>query len=377
MLFRRGSLNADKLAKEHGRGEGARPIETKRLDPSTAGQDEVLVASPKTVTFMMKKRHSAGPDGFESSNVPVKANMDELRQHLKHLGPSNPASNPKNTNSATVMIKPGFSGLSPASAAQVKDVPRGTTLAIVQTPEDDVEGSDEDTPLLASKMTPRENNGIFVSKPSYGTADPSNGNGKASLGRTSQPLSLESDGSATITPADDGVAAGSPRRQASPPESPKPGKSRSSTITSPVTTDGASDLFSAPARATTSRSGPIMESYIESGGVRKVVITASSGDEEEDTVAGIGIISSEAPPAPSIESAPAALETEESGETQTTNDDPAESEEAEEEESQPLLDVGSPNTQGSSSTAGQAGNVGSSGGGGGKKNKKKRKGKKK
>ncbi|KAH8904463.1 DUF21-domain-containing protein, partial [Coniochaeta sp. PMI_546] len=68
----------------------------------------LLSSSPRAATVMMR-RSSAGIDGqMVKSTVPIRANLEEMRQHLRHLGPSNPATNPKNTRSTTVKIKPGI-----------------------------------------------------------------------------------------------------------------------------------------------------------------------------------------------------------------------------------------------------------------------------
>lgn len=57
--------------------------------------------SPPGTTFMMRRRSSGGePQAMRSSNA-------DIRQHLKHLGPSNVASRPKATRIGTVHIKPG------------------------------------------------------------------------------------------------------------------------------------------------------------------------------------------------------------------------------------------------------------------------------
>lgn len=57
--------------------------------------------SPPGTTFMMHRRSSGGePQAMRSSNA-------DIRQHLKHLGPSNAASRPKATRIGTVHIKPG------------------------------------------------------------------------------------------------------------------------------------------------------------------------------------------------------------------------------------------------------------------------------
>ncbi|KKA27307.1 hypothetical protein TD95_004003 [Thielaviopsis punctulata] len=61
---------------------------------------------PATATFMMRAPSSDGRPGL--APVAVKANLDEMRQQLKRLGPSNPATNPKDTKLASVKIKHGL-----------------------------------------------------------------------------------------------------------------------------------------------------------------------------------------------------------------------------------------------------------------------------
>ncbi|TLD32342.1 DUF21-domain-containing protein [Venturia nashicola] len=57
--------------------------------------------SPPGTTFMLRRGSSGGePQAMRSSNA-------DIRQHLKHLGPSNAASRPKATRIGTVHIKPG------------------------------------------------------------------------------------------------------------------------------------------------------------------------------------------------------------------------------------------------------------------------------
>ncbi len=65
-----------------------------------------LGTSPKT-TFL--RRSSSGMDG---NPIPVRGNMNDMREHLKHLGPSNLASRPKSTRYNTVKIKSALPGRS-------------------------------------------------------------------------------------------------------------------------------------------------------------------------------------------------------------------------------------------------------------------------
>jgi hypothetical protein len=94
-----------------------RPQESRqRLSLGNIEPPANLSSSPKMTTLMMR-RSSTGPDGrMQATTVPVKGNLEELRPHLKHLGPSNRASNPRNTKVTSVKIKPVvLSGAAPAS----------------------------------------------------------------------------------------------------------------------------------------------------------------------------------------------------------------------------------------------------------------------
>jgi len=70
-----------------------------------------LSTSPKT-TFLMRRSSSAA-DGTSNVPVSVRSNAVDMREHLKHLGPSNLASRPKTTRYQTVKIKPGTLGAAP------------------------------------------------------------------------------------------------------------------------------------------------------------------------------------------------------------------------------------------------------------------------
>ncbi|KAM3415836.1 hypothetical protein BST61_g9342 [Cercospora zeina] len=62
-------------------------------------------------TFMMRRKSSTASDpGHDKFRpVPVRSHPSDLKEHLKHLGPSNAASHPKSTKFTSVKIKPGVS----------------------------------------------------------------------------------------------------------------------------------------------------------------------------------------------------------------------------------------------------------------------------
>ncbi|KAK3995309.1 putative transporter [Cladorrhinum sp. PSN332] len=235
------------------------------IGPASHGSPQ-LSGSPKLATIMMR-RGSSGLDGH-SVTVPVRANFEDIRQHLKHLGPSNPATNPKNTRSTTVKIKPG-TGIPTVTRSAL---PEGTTeeTALV---EEEEEG-DETTSLLRPQVTGKD--GIQALQQTYGSNSPTVAVQLASPANGEVPvLNLETADQVKLTPSKrspteaNGTEATSGQRSISSSES----------IHSARNDVNNSNLV--PKRGYV-RSGSITENIVESRGVRKVVLeTTSSNDDDE------------------------------------------------------------------------------------------------
>lgn len=74
-----------------------------------ASSDGVQERPAKTATFM-RRRGSGGQDGRpDDKPVPFKASLDEMKQQLRHLAPSNRAANPRSTRTNVFKIKQGLS----------------------------------------------------------------------------------------------------------------------------------------------------------------------------------------------------------------------------------------------------------------------------
>ncbi|KAL1889411.1 cell agglutination protein Mam3 [Sporothrix stenoceras] len=268
-----------------------------------------LSTSPKTTTVMMR-RCSAGADGrLTKSTVPVRANIDEMWQHLRHLGPSNRANNPKNTRSTTVKIKQGHSHaghqalLEPVVIADDLGSPR-----IDDETDDELEAG-ETTLLLAPKAyngndtqssshspapdygTTRgvpqeldaETNGDEVlidvvetpiveiaaqSHESVASRDSGKQKFPASLGLGGRSISIDVNAGKTSIPGESAVRSSS---ENSP--------DQTSVLTTTV------DISTPVSRRTIVRSGSITENVIETRGIRKVVLeTTSSAEDDEDAV---------------------------------------------------------------------------------------------
>lgn len=228
--------------------------------------------SPMPGTFLLR-RASAGIDG-RMENVPVRASYNDIRQHLKHLGPSNPASNPKATKSTTVKIKPGV---------VVHDAPRPSPPPVAEQVireeprvENDEEDNDETTSLLRPALTPKDGAQALAQK--YGAT------GSSPLSRSvenNSPAKANTEDTATkgvqtteTAPEQSyaAVTAQAPEQELRSKSSGSGSELAPADQTSPYS--HRSNLFA--------RSGSITENIVESRGIRKVVLETTSSNEDEE-----------------------------------------------------------------------------------------------
>lgn len=217
--------------------------------------------SPKT-TFM--KRSTSGTD---AQPIAVRGNVNDMREHLKHLGPSNVASRPKTTRYQTVKIKvPGVGPVSAPSARAASVTGSGYTRSIIDEPYHDdpsVHGG-EGAGLVSSGMEAKD--GVQALQQGYGTLNYSTSPKNA---RIEAPI----------------VAEG-PSYQA--PTYRKSMRDYSPAVLSRNNSDKSSDTLKSlrsgsprPWKRGTARSGSITEHTIEQNGFQKVVLQTSSSDIEE------------------------------------------------------------------------------------------------
>lgn len=299
---------------------------------ATTGHDvHVPSSSPKTTTFMMR-RSSAGAGGQTVRHaIPVRANLGDIKQHLRHLGPSNPATNPRDTKSTTVKIKPGHH-----LPVRANSVTEGVTTA--------ARGGDETTSLLTPQVTAKD--GIQALHQSYGSFSP---------GPSVTVQLRQGDDMPTLS-----LAPSSSKATQTPDKA-----TQSDTVANRSASSGSSARSSksdinAPKKRGNVRSGSITENIVESRGVRKVILeTTSSNDDDE-----FALLTSTSP-----EARRAGAHS-----TSALSHDGVMEEPEEEDEEDALFSPGGGPSGGSKGDAGgQAGE--SSGGGGKKKNRrKKRKG---
>ncbi|KAL2259907.1 hypothetical protein VTK26DRAFT_6252 [Humicola hyalothermophila] len=268
--------------------------------------------SPKTATLMMR-RSSAGVDGqFVKTTVPVRANIDDIKQHLKHLGPSNPATNPKETRSTTVKVKPPTS-MHPTPLRSLSSA----GPAIEETPMEEEEG-DETTSLLRPRTMAKD--GIQALRQRYGSVSPAitvqlapQGNGIPGLtldqaeqadkstqtsippSRTSStaPSAPVTEPSATSNNDDNNNRNQDAQSPLQPQRAiPTPTPSSSSAVSGSAQSGRTEATLVPPTTRTRPhvRSGSITENVVESHGVRKVVLETSSSAEDEDAGSAAAVV---------------------------------------------------------------------------------------
>jgi len=246
-------------------GRGIETIKIVSNGDSRSNSPAHLGTSPKT-TFL--RRSSSGADG---NHIPVRGNVNDMREHLKHLGPSNLASRPKTTRYNTVKIKtasqPGRSDSRTDSTVQ-RD-------SIVEEPyrDDPAPFGGEGEGLLRSAGKDAKD-GVQALQQGYGSFDPNAPSSPSKLAQSEQ-----------------GYHDGTSDAKNSPPNgnstSPKGMSFARNDTAHSESSDTIASLQSGERttrrKKATTRSGSITENIIEAGGVRKVILeTTSSSSDKED-----------------------------------------------------------------------------------------------
>ncbi|KAI9048812.1 hypothetical protein LZ554_007643 [Drepanopeziza brunnea f. sp. 'monogermtubi'] len=225
-----------------------------------------LGTSPKT-TFI--RRSSSGLDG---NTIAVRGNMNDMREHLKHLGPSNLASRPKSTRYNTVKIKSALVGRSESR----------TDSSIIVEPVVEEPYRDNPNPAPSGgegegllKNAGREaSDGIIALHQGYGSFGPNAPTSPSKLSQFQSTDEVQNDENAPLLSSRD--------RSLSPVQKQV---SRKDSDDSQRSSDTLASLQSAASgtqrKRGVARSGSITENIIDSGGFRKVVLeTTSSGDDD-------------------------------------------------------------------------------------------------
>ena len=225
------------------------------------GNNTEVATSPKARQAFRRTSSIANVSDKEGVSKPRQRNP-EMREHLKHLGPSNLASRPRQTRYNTVKIKPGAGSLADGMKASDggPETPRTGSIAAQG-------GIGAGTINSAGKDA---KDGVLALQAGYGTIhsgsppSPRNPRNNDFLTKASEEtrqarLGADSDG--------------------------RPGSKHRSRATSHSTVGSMDGIKSPPplSKRGTARSGSITENIIEAGGIRKTVLemTSSSDDPEE------------------------------------------------------------------------------------------------
>jgi len=199
--------------------------------------------SPRHTTFLVRRR-SSGLDGSAREAVTRRTDSPELRQHLKHLGPSNLASRPRSTRFANVKIKPGATDPRSSAVAVNK---RSSSVS-------NSTGGGVGEGLLRDAGADAQD-GVHALQVGYGTME----------NRPQSRNSREADKS---------------HRN----DSPTGSERSANTIRSlPSQDDSHSRINRTRTPRGTARSGSITESVIEHNGIRKIVLDISSSSSDDAT----------------------------------------------------------------------------------------------
>jgi len=219
-------------------------------------------SAPGKTTFL--RRSSAGANDGET--IQIRGNAEDMREHFKHLGPSNLASRPKTTRYQTVKIKPGLTSTAsdnPLTAGQIIHEPYRDLPA---------PGGGEGEGLL--KSGGREaSDGVHALQQGYGSLDLSTSANK--MYKFERPLT---DGAQDYSKSSESRSSNHRFSSAL----------QGSGILDSHHSDRSSDTLGSmhsynqkPRRRGTARSGSITENVIEAGGIRKVVLETTSNSDDE------------------------------------------------------------------------------------------------
>lgn len=227
---------------------------------------------PKQIQQAVQRRSSATSN---SDSKPRRAATDEMKDHLRHLGPSNLASRPKATRINTVRIKPGAE-TGPKSAPIAEG--RMTPMRRISQNASDFQGGIGEGLLPSGGMPAKD--GVQALHAGYGSL-PGSPNDERPTSATKAvqakfPDLLESQERETKADGDN-------RRR------PEPERTNSHSTVGSLTDDRprTKSPFYHYSRGP-ARSGSITENIVDSNGIRKVVLntTSSSDSNEEDDNSG-------------------------------------------------------------------------------------------
>lgn len=216
--------------------------------------------SPMTGYRLRRTSSVAGTSDREG--VSKRSNTVGMREHLKHLGPSNLASRPRQTRYNTVKIKPGGGSLNDNISKSQDPSETPENLSMSTAPQGGVGAG------LLSSAGKDAKDGVIAVQAGYGSMQSSPKDSKSANHEHSENVSSERH---------------------------EPNTTRTSRSTSHSTLGSLQKRDSGPSRIkktnSVARSGSITENIVDAGGIKKTVLetTSSSSDDIEDGQAAVAI----------------------------------------------------------------------------------------
>ncbi|KAF2091445.1 DUF21-domain-containing protein, partial [Saccharata proteae CBS 121410] len=260
--------------------EALRRAQTTEGNPSRPSLN-TLESNPQ-VTFLLRRRSSENGRTHDRTTPMAfrRGDTAEMREHLRHLGPSNAASRPKSTRISTVKIKPSVNTI--PESGPPKDTANG-------------EQSAEPSPAPAvgpTALTGGVGEGVLsdagkdasdgvhaLARGGYGTMSTQNANTTQTPPR-SPSYAPDGQGSGPASPSQSGHGSPATQRKIVVSQDGRP--EVGSRVKSASTVGSLKSISSqeGPVRRHHARSGSITENVIDVGGVKKMVLeTTSSSDE--------------------------------------------------------------------------------------------------
>ncbi|KAF1998491.1 DUF21-domain-containing protein [Amniculicola lignicola CBS 123094] len=239
------------------------------------GSFSELGTSPKTTTYLVRRRSSGANGTSEGTRTVLRGNDPaQLREHLKHLGPSNPSSRPQASRISTVKIKPGV----PATIKENSQLPQDGVV-LTPGPHAPVGGVGEG---LLSNAGREASDGVHSLNVGYGTIGTPSQH-RSSFGSTQSRPTIQPD--APTWPKSSAPDETSPLIVENPPP---PHIQRSASKSTIGSLHSVRSRSKSPIRKRhTARSGSISENVKDVNGIKKVVLeTTSSSDSEDKGLAG-------------------------------------------------------------------------------------------
>jgi metal transporter CNNM len=232
-------------------------------------------------SFLIRRRSS----GSKTNGSPLRSDDPTVMQHLKHLGPSNAATRPKQTRINTVKIKPGQANVTPDIP---KTIPEDAQAPTEGKPSEGVISQDSHAPEggigqgLLSSAGREASDGVHSVAVGYGTMAPSSDRMSWRSGRSGTREHEEDPTSPKGRPNDDDENTHLLVDNRGDENDSSRGRAHSvSTIASLR-----SRSRSPPKKRHTARSGSISENVIDVNGIQKLVLETTSSSDSEDKANG-------------------------------------------------------------------------------------------